>query len=143
MAKLPKEVEKAIGKSQRSTEVFDLELQRLMNEIEEELKNSPQEDMAPWEDNTPKNTKKVKELPEKKVKNKEKASVAPEKAKIPKKEPKEGETMITLKELSSELGMDAKKIRKWLRNNMEARSEGRWEWSANDPELDKIRKSIK
>ena len=45
---------------------------------------------------------------------------------------------ITVKELASELKVEGKKIRKWLRTN-HGSSDGRWEWSSTDPLVDKIR----
>lgn len=71
--------------------------------------------------------------------------------KEPKKKPKKGpkkrdeqpksisaDRIITVKDLSDELGTQPKALRKWLRKNAK-RSSGRWEWEAGSPELDEIR----
>lgn len=50
--------------------------------------------------------------------------------------------LINLKELSSELKVDGRLIRKWLRKHM-AKAEGRWEWKKDDPALKAIRAAFK
>jgi hypothetical protein len=51
--------------------------------------------------------------------------------------PKSGE-IVTVKSLATELGLEDKKLRKWLRSNI-VKENGRWEWDADDPQLDEIR----
>ena len=103
-----------------------LELSQLLDEIDEELKGVK----PTYEDQEQIQAEVIKE--QKAVK----AASRPNK-----KEVKNTDNLVTVKELAVEFKMESKKLRKWLRNNM-ARSDGRWEWEEGDPDLAKIRKAF-
>ncbi|MFA5543406.1 MAG: DEAD/DEAH box helicase [Bacilli bacterium] len=115
-------------------EKFERDLKELISEIEEEL-GKHSKNPVPIEEQQPDGGKgsrkgRIKRNKRNKSENnirntrKEKTGITGQ--------------IITVKELSIELGIDSKKIRKWLRANCE-KGEGRWEWEPNDPVIEKIR----
>lgn len=50
--------------------------------------------------------------------------------------------VITVKELAAEFGVEARRLRKWLRTQY-SRADGRWEWTPSDPMVAEIRSKFK
>jgi hypothetical protein len=128
------------------TEAKDAELDKLLNELEDELKKagvSPNAACPAPGREKPTTQKKIKikikkETPKPETPVRENTGkgfqVAPA--------PASDEQIVTLKELAAEVKMDPKKLRKWLRTNI-GKAEGRWEWNTTDPTLAKIKEELK
>lgn len=61
--------------------------------------------------------------------------------KAPKKKVLTDDDVVTLKSLASEMDMEPKRLRKWLRGHY-GQTEGRWEWAPDDPQLKEIREAL-
>jgi len=103
-----------------------VELGKLLDEIDAELKGHK----PTYEDEEVVQAEVIKEQRE------VKASSKPNKKKV-----KDSSNLITIKEIAIELKVESKKLRKWLRNNLE-RKDGRWEWEEGHPELQKLYKAF-
>lgn len=158
MAKLPKQVEEHINNIPGPDDNgYSEELDRLLEGIQKDLEeNKPPMKMftAPESKAKKKRKKKaglkriVKVNFDEKTPSKPAKTVSKDKPGKPtpvnKKSPESligSSELITLKQIAMDRGIDPKVLRRWCRKNLEERSTGRWEWTADDPELEKVQQA--